>query len=140
MKKFGGIKELPISSQLCLLAHTTPFVLLLVQLVFDQTASPFSNFACTHKPSSLLLLNDENIHFYSQQSMQPNGKTDLHMRLLSYFDYLSAHLAFPPNVWKSIILTPLMNSHVSISAMTFILYWIPENWSITSQFDLCEMN
>ena len=74
LKKFGSINEVPISSQLCLLAHTTPLVFLLVQLVFDQTASPFSNFACTHKPSSLLLLNDENIHFYSQQSMQPKNR------------------------------------------------------------------
>ena len=102
MKEFGSTNELPISSQLCRLAHTTPLVFLLLQLVFDQTASPFSNFACTHKPSSLLLLKEKSIHFSRNNECSKTEyffiQTDLQMRLVSYFGYLSAHLEFPPKV------------------------------------------
>ena len=47
---------LPMSSQLNLLAQTTPFVVESSQLVLDQTASELSSFAFTQFPVSLLCL------------------------------------------------------------------------------------
>ena len=52
--KIGGL--LPMSSQLNLLAQTTPFVVESSQLVLDQTASELSSFAFTQFPVSLLCL------------------------------------------------------------------------------------
>ena len=46
--------NLPISSQLNLLAHTTPFVEESSHSVLDQTASELSSLALTHPPVSLL--------------------------------------------------------------------------------------
>ena len=108
--------KLPISSQLNLLAQTTPFVVESSQLVLDQTASELSNFAFTQLPVSLLCL--KKISFTSVGGNYRESKTQYE----GYNDrdntstYADAHLL----KWKSIILTPLTNSQDAFSAHTLL--------------------
>ena len=104
---------LPMSSQLNLLAQTTPFVVESSQLVLDQTASELSSFAFTQFPVSLLCLKKK----ISCKSTRRNER-----EYEGYNDkddnstYVDAHLL----KWKSIILTPLTNSQEAFSAHTLL--------------------
>ena len=104
---------LPMSSQLNLLAQTTPFVVESSQLVLDQTASELSNFAFTQLPVSLLCLK-KNISFRSigGNEREYEGYNDN----FGNSTYVDAHLL----KWKSIILTPLTNSQDAFSAHTLL--------------------
>ena len=100
-----------MSSQLNLLAQTTPFVVESSQLVLDQTASELSSFAFTQFPESLLCLKKK-ISCRSTGRNEYEGYNDKD----DNSTYVDAHLL----KWKSIILTPLTNSQEAFSAHTLL--------------------